>query len=312
MDAYLVFNELSATAVAPDQLTGIRHLDGLADVLLDPRISGRKILVTLPEFLQMQVSRGYSVGRWVAQYSQRDREWRLRLRTLVDHRIDYVDCVAEQELDASDVEFKYLNTAALGLSVAFLAGGLAVSLLSADDWNVAKVRIERSWIEGDDVSTVALDVPHAGRCDHLGDNAEWLLRTQATPPKNGMQLWEQRDSLFPSLDFCESAEEQIKSLNGGGPGFRPAARGLQDLQNYCSSWTAGGFDIHALNNASGESKSTIEQYSAERTFRCPDGVRRLFEWHLKRGDTRIHFRELPEQNRILVGYVGGHLKISTG
>ncbi len=124
-------------------------------------------------------------------------------------------------------------------------------------------------------------------------------------------MWNQRESLFPSIEFCESAEKQIKNLGGDGARFRSALRGLQDLQSYCASWDEGPFDIHAFNSASGESKSTLAMYSAERTFRCPDGENRLFEWHLKRGDIRIHFREILEQRQILIGYVGGHLRISS-
>lgn len=311
MDAYLVFNELSSAAMAPDFATGVQNLDGLASVLLDARIGPRKVLVTPPTFLSMFVCHGHSVGRWLTEYSLFDHERRLRFKTLIDHRIDYEDCVPDGNLDSADVEFSYVGSAARGLSTAFLVDGLAVSLLTADDWNVARVRIEKSWIEGNDISTVPLDVTHAGTCGHLDDHLEWLKRSQTPPPINGPQLWTQRESLFPSIDFCEAAENQIKNLGGDGPPFRSALRGLQDLQAYCASWIGGPFDIHAFNNASGESKSTLEMYSAERTFRCPDGVNRLFEWHLKRGDTRIHFRDIPDQKRILVGYVGGHLRISS-
>jgi hypothetical protein len=311
MDAYLVFNELSSSFMAPDHASGVQNLDGLADVLLDTRIGSKKVLVTPPEFLSLYVCSGHSVGRWLTEYSLHDHERRLRFKTLLDHRIDFEDCVPEEYLGFPDVEFSYLGSAARGLSTAFLVDGLAVSLLTANDWDVARVPIDKSWVDGNDISTVALGVPHAGRCGHLDDHFDWLKRSHTPPPTNGGQLWNQRESLFPRIEFCESAENQIKSLGGDGARFRAALRGLQDLQTYCVSWS-GPFDIHGFNNASGESQSTLDMYSAERTFRCPDGENRLFEWHLKRGDTRIHFREIPEQKRILVGYVGGHLRISSG
>jgi hypothetical protein len=136
-----------------------------------------------------------------------------------------------------------------------------------------------------------------------------LRRTQTPPPANGLQLWDQRTFLFPSLDFCDSVEDQVKALGGDGRPLRAALRGLRDLQNYCEAWSAGAFDIRQLNRASGESGPTLEMYREERTFRCPDGQYRLFEWHLKRGDTRIHFLDHPAQRRLLVGYVGCHLRI---
>ena len=52
---------------------------------------------------------------------------------------------------------------------------------------------------------------------HLEDHAEWLRRIQTPPPANGSQLWNQRASLFPSLEFCDSVEDQVtrKALRAG-------------------------------------------------------------------------------------------------
>jgi len=61
------------------------------------------------------------------------------------------------------------------------------------------------------------------------------------------------------------------------------------------------FDIHRLSGASGESQPTLNMYSDERTFRCPDGAYRLFEWHLKRGDTRVHFIDSLIENEFSSG-----------
>lgn len=306
MAAYLVFNELSAVAPAADLASGRRYLDEFSNILVDNRITGRKILVTPAGFLQLQVSAGYSIGRWLAELSDRDK--RVRLTFLLDRRLKYDECLSSEQLDAQDVEYKYFDQIAQGLSAALIVDGLAISLWSDDRWNVASVSIEKSWYTDRDVETRDLDVSHACRVAHLGDHAEWLRRIQAPQPANGLQLWDQRAVVFPSLDFCDSVEDQIRNLGGDGPRFRSIMRGLRDLQNYCNGWRAGKFDIHALNNASGESGPTLEMFGDERTFRCPDGEYRLFEWHVKRNDTRVHFFDFPETKRLLVGYVGGHLR----
>jgi hypothetical protein len=122
--------------------------------------------------------------------------------------------------------------------------------------------------------------------------------TTRRAPVNGTQLWEQRATLFPKLDFCDSRELQTKALGGDGARFREALRGLRDLQKYCDGWITPNFDIHSLNNSSGESEATLATYGDERRF---------FNWHAKRGNSRIHFFDFPAQKRLLVGYVGKHL-----
>jgi hypothetical protein len=311
MTAFLVFNDLSAIHMAPSSAVASGHLEEFSEILVDQRIKGKKVLVTPGHSLQIQISAGYSVGRWLAESRGGDREKRLRIKTLMDRRNEYSDCVSLDELESQDVEYRYSGQTARGLLVAFSVDGLAVSLRSSDQWNVPSIDLEKFWIEDEDVQTRNLNVLHACRAAHLEVHADWLRQREPLPPVNGTELWNSKASLFSRLDFCESVEDQLKILVGNDPRFRSAMRGLRDLQHYCESWNTHNFDIHQLANASGESQSTLNMYSDERTFRCPDGEYRLFEWHLKRGDMRIHFFDFPEQKRILVGYVGNHLRMSS-
>ena len=310
MPAYLVFNELSTAVAAPESRTGRIFLDGLSEVILDQRISQHRTLVVPVGFNKILVSAGYSIGRWLAEIASIEKRQRIRL--LLDRSIQYRTCISNAELDATDIEYRCRNRITEGLATALLADGLAVSLLTDDEWNHAFVNLEKCWIGADDIEVEIHSVPHASQVEHLTQHADWLRRTQISPPANGAQLWRQRNQLFPSIDFCDCVETQILSLNGTERRFKAALRGLQDLQNYCACWTTGYFNIKALVRASGESESTLQVYSDERTFFCPDGNFRVFQWHLKRDDTtRIYFFDFPEQKRLLVGYIGPHLRITS-
>jgi hypothetical protein len=308
MDVFLVFNELSAVPMAPSLNRGKIYLEEFSNILTDQRIKGRRVLVAPTYFLQLHVSDGYSVGRWLGEYGDHDR--RERIKYLVDRSVSYNECNPPDQLEPEDVDYRYAGKPAEGLARAFSIDGLALSFWSGEQWNNASVDLEKTWIANNEVETRTLSVPHACRATHLEVHLEWLRRRETAPPLNGHALWIDRVSLFPSLDFCGSVEPQITALGENEPRFKSVLRGLRELQNYCESWDIGNFDIHRLANSSGESQTTLDMYSAERTFLCPDGRYRLFEWHLKRWGTRIHFLDLPALKRILVGYVGDHLRIS--
>jgi len=312
MTIHIVFNDLSASPTAPDQTDAKRYLDDFSDILVDRRIKGKKVLVTPQSFQQLQVSVGYPLGRWLKEYKEGDHDKRVLIKTLIDRSIEYGECTSVDLVERQEVEYRYRDGPAEGLSVASFVDGLAVSFRSSDQWDVVSVSLEYSWIAEEQLETRILSVLHASQPDHLEAHLGWLRRKQSPLPASGAELWAERATVFPSLDFCESVEDQIKTLGGNDPRFKVIMRGLQELQSYCDSWETEYFDIHQLAKASGESRSTLDRFSDERTIRCPDGEYRVFEWHLKRGNnTRIHFVDFPEQKRLLVGYIGAHLSIAS-
>lgn len=306
MTPFLVFNELSAFPLAQDNAAAKACLDCLSEALLDRRIPTGHIFVGPKHFLQIPICVGYSIGRWLSEFQDRDSRLRLRL-LLEDRRRDYDDCLAIGGFAHEIVEYNLNGSKAEGLSTALLTDGLSLSV-ARDPWDVTKVQIEKSWIDDDDVHSCALSVPHASRARHLDDHADWLRRFKTPAPATGLHLWQQKGTLFQSLDFCGCTEDQVVSLGGDGPRLNAVMRGLRDLNRYCEDWTSGGFNIKAIASASGESAPTLQKYGDQRKFICPDGKYRTFTWHKKLSDgLRIHFFDFPAQRRLLIGYVGKHL-----
>lgn len=310
MALLLVVNDLSAAEPAENLVDANRLLREFSDLVTDGRLNGPKVLVTPSWFLGIQLCVGHPIGRLLAEFRRQDRDRALRVQTLVDKRSYYAECVPEDERE-EDTEYLYSGRDAEGLFIAFSVKGLGVSFDVDEEWNVTSINLEKNWVEANDVQSRTFNVVHACRAAHLDTHAEWLHDHEAPPPATGLELWNTKGELFPSLDFCDSVEDQVKHLAGNDRRFKAILRGFQDLQSYCELWNTDYFDIHQLANASPESQSTLNMYADERTFRCPDGEDRLFNWHLKRGDTRIHFFDFPQAKRLLVGYAGPHLRISS-
>lgn len=110
-----------------------------------------------------------------------------------------------------DAEYRYAGVSVSGMPLAHHFDGLAVSFCSHEEWDTPSVRFEKTWATELDVETCTLDVLHASRASHLDSHVDWLKRWTGAPA-NGKELWARRTELFPSLEFCESVEEQICRL----------------------------------------------------------------------------------------------------
>ena len=104
----------------------------------------------------------------------------------------------------------------------------------------------------------------------------------------------------------------MRNIRAGQLELQPVFKALSELQKCCENWKTGYFNLQGYPvEESGESKPTLNKYSKERTFLCPDGQERLFERHIKLKfcNWRIHFFPLqPEAEiKLIIGYIGHHL-----
>jgi hypothetical protein len=199
-----------------------------------------------------------------------------------------------------------------GLAFAYVFEALPVSVRSAPQWETNTLSVTVSQLRGDDLSTEAVELRHASSPEHVDQHSDWIQKELQRSVTNGDQLWQRRTELFPHVNFCSTVEEQLSPLNDSMPVFRHLLARLTALETFGANWIAGAFDSRNLAfNARPESQATLEKFADQRTFTCPDGIRRVFSWHtsLPPHAWRLHFNFALGPGLVLVGYVGPHLEI---
>ncbi len=204
---------------------------------------------------------------------------------------------------------------AYGIGIAHNLIALCVSLLSERRWDDAHLSVRYLRLDDDGgLIEEELIIPHISRRDHVQLHADWITSQAQMGIQDGSSLWIQAGALYPRLVFCQAVEAKLRLISTGNPLLERIMQRLQNLQSFNDSWREGAFDPDELPfKTSLESQATLQQYSNQRTFLCPDGEQRVFSWHLRLTPNawRIHF--YPEQNSktIIIGYIGPHLPTAT-
>lgn len=307
----MVLNELSLRSPAYDIPTARQWMSELIQTLREATKSGvQRVLRTSDEINLLILAPDYSIVRW-RNDPEVDLEERRFFKTLTQKYPVWTD-VAENIKDSFDLsDVFHEDERAKGLGFAFLIDGLAVSFQSESKWNShhLELKIQRLDEEGELIDEIE-EIKHASRVNHLFEHTEWIKQRIETNIKNGLDIWNRREELFPNLSFCECVEEQLQSLNDKHPMLQLVKSRLLKLENYCKNWSDGTFESNSLGKTSQESQITLQnpKYQNERTFLCPDGQDRLFSWHMKLSRWRIYFFPQSPRQKIIIGYIGLHLR----
>ena len=303
----MVFNELSLQN-APDIYQARKWMSTLIETIkaaTSQKIS--RVLRTKDDIFDMNLAENYPLRRWL-----NDNEVDIEARRYIKS----ITCKVPLWNGLSDIcdelltkEFSYRGYTAHGLGVAHMLDYLAISLLSEECWDYDSLTLIASLLTNDsEIEEYEADVNHASQARHLEKHSGWIVDHLKSDLLNGVVLWERRNELFPLIVFCDSVAEQIKNI----PNImiNHVFGNLLELDNYCKEWKDGAFDPSKLRNVVPESQETLERYSDERTFLCPDGQTRIFSWHSRHlpNAWRIYFEPITETRKFIIGYVGRHLK----
>jgi hypothetical protein len=309
----MVLNELSGAAPAGDIRVAREWMDTLmATTRAAIKLGMSRVLRVDNSLEALLLAPDYPVARW-RNDPEVDLESRRWARTILSKSplLSWPQVPPKGFNGLHECDCRCGGHKVVGLGVAFLDDDLAVSLPSIPQWDASYVQVDIDELNSDgDLVSRAEKVRHASVQANLAAHVPWIKLRNRSKITDGESLVDQAPELLSALVLCESASQSISALTEGSPHLDPIVKRLFDLQEYGGSWTDGPFVPEEIpSKVSVESGATLNKYGSERTFRCRDGTDRLFSWHVRLtpGSWRIHFFPLPEERRILIGYVGPHL-----
>lgn len=317
MDLEMVFNELSLRPLATDTYAAQQRMSTLLQTIIAATRYGVKRVVRAHSKLEAEeLAPGYPIARWLNDQHV-DKELRrlfLTLTTKAPFLEDISQPDIEQKVSLSDAS--YAEKQAAGLGVAYWLEALAISLRSEARWDNSHLQIRIIQIdESSEISETTEEIPHASAENHVQDHVAWiktrLQQEEHLVIHDGITIWKEKETWFPHLSFCDNVQEQLQNLLHGNLLLIPIMKRLHELEEFCEVWHEGPFDYEKMRSkVTNESEATMGMYGNERTFVCPDGISRAFRWHVRLtpGAWRLYFFPLPEEKKLIIGYIGPHLQ----
>lgn len=310
MTVELALNELSLIRPARDNQEARRWIEGLVETLQTAVEQGARsaLRVSYTFADDLVLAPDYTLGSWFND-KRVDQDVRTYLLTFSTQQ-PYLGDRPNETAQSEELIVYYQGEPGEGLRAAYLLNGLTVSVASSAQWHTPSLAVELYSL--DDVSEVRrLEMlPHASHAEHFLAHRDWIRQRLKQSLKTGNEIWQKHASFWGSLAFCDIVEKQVEKLPTEA--LTTIVRGLFCLETYNRQWTIGIFNRDHLGCiAHPESESALQKYGVEHTFKCPDGLNRVFSWHLRLGGGwRIHFDHSLGPGKIIVGYIGKHLPTS--
>ncbi|MCA1995138.1 MAG: hypothetical protein LDL41_24275 [Coleofasciculus sp. S288] len=312
MDLEMVLNELSLQTPADNAQTARQRMsDLITTARAAAELGVNPTLRTHSEFYATVLAPDYSLSDWLIDRSVDREESRF---ILLSTKTPFLADIQDSEIEDRNLrsEFRYEGDLAEGLGIAYLLESLALSVSSEPRWESSSLVLDTTWLEDDEnLNSETVTVFHASQVDHIQGHIAWIQNRLRTGVRNGLDLWNRRSELFPSLSFCETVSNQMQSLSSGNPMLRQVVKRLFELEDYCKSWTSGSFNPDNLpSKATPESETRLQKFRQELTFTCPDGEKRIFSLHLRMtpGAWRLHFCVELGPGQIIIGYIGSKIQ----
>jgi hypothetical protein len=201
-----------------------------------------------------------------------------------------------------------------GLGLAALTDGLALAMVTDQRRSIATVALEITTLDGAEIVVEPHDVRVLVSAEDVKDAEVAISSRVLTHVRNGSQLLERFEELFPRLRLGSDAYESIAALHGLEPVFHQLRRHLHVLDSAAKTHTSGAFTVRGV-TASVESQVTLNHrvYGPQRDFPAPKGfLQRRWTMHTKLtggNGARLYYDvdRLEGECVVLIGYFGKHL-----
>lgn len=273
----------------------------------------------LPNLYKLNLYDSYNLDNWLNDSRiNSDLQDNFRLITTSSPLIKESDIIQVEEYSRSEF-FKLLEGHGYqvwGLGATHIYDTISFSLNTHDEWEKASVEIKHYYLdEHANENQADRVVRHFSTIETLEVHIDWYENYRLENLKKASEIWDSRKEHFPNLSFTGDTEKQFRGIGD----FRTMAKicdALFKLDRYMKGQKSGRFNYEDAIEKTGvkmspESASTIQKFGAQRTFTIPLLGRKLFDLHIKLGETRIHFYPIEETQTAYIGYIGKHLRISS-
>ncbi|WP_406740431.1 hypothetical protein [Streptomyces atratus] len=294
----MFFNEKSCVSDCSQDEAGQAMRDFVKVCQAVRRVDNGASLVSEVRLEDLEIAPGYYLAQWRNESQNRD-HWRF-MRLL--NRKSPHSTVLPAPPEDQEVEYRHDGDRVLGLAAAHLMDTLAVSLPTARPWEASWLSVEYVLVDEDEVQEDSAEVRHASTPEHVAEHADWIRESAANAVTSGAQLWEERESLFASLQFAPGVEDDLRNLPGVSvPSVRTALLGLNTA---AEAWKPGDSEPAWPIKVVPESDTRINLGLCN--FTDIDGAKRLFSLHtrFRPRPGRIHLRVVTEEGRVRIGYIG--------
>lgn len=301
----IVFNELSLNervkSVAHSQAVFSNFLE-LADKVNSLKIAPVRIRMSL-DLPNTSIGEDfYTLKDWLKSLKNEERQ-------------RYVGFLVQDPILSQNPYFSIGKNDVQGFGYAFNKNLGAISLSTNDVWNKDTYEIKSEFLsDTEEIIEETVQVKHiliaSGKINHEIWLKEQFVIKQLQISKdidNISDIWKNRETLFPTLNFCAEVENQLNSFEStNDSSFKKAIRYLLNLENHMKEVRNGTKEFDQFpGDISNDGEATLKKFSEERTFLKPNGVNEVFTLHCKLGNVRIYFTRNGEN--LIVGYIGRHL-----